>query len=174
MNKNNIPEEINIGKNPKKSTEFQGKLECPDCQEKSYSTPRGLTLHRRSFCRNRRTGFFCLICNEAFSNRSALSSHKSKFNHTEEKVKQNEDANAGKSRDKEDMFATQVQEHEPAEDVPDEVSPENKVMITVEFISEELKISRLRWKVPELAPIKKILERVRFLTMFNKTLTTGQ
>ena len=141
----------------KKLGSSQEQLECPDCQEMSYSTPRGLTLHRRSFCRNRRIGIFCLICNEAFSNKTRLSKHTKKYGG---KCKLNRSVKPTKSKNKEEISATKNQEHN-SECVLDVESPEGKVLITVEFTSEEFKKSRLRWKVPVLVPIQRILEKVR-------------
>ena len=148
---------LNKSVESKKLGSSQEQLKCPDCQEKGYSTPRGLTLHRRSFCRNRRTGIFCLICNEAFLNITRLSKHTKKYGG---KCILNRSVKPSQSKNKGDISATKNQEHN-TECVWDEESSESKVMITVEFTSEELKKSTLRWKVPVHAPIQRILEKVR-------------
>ena len=61
---------------------------------------------------------------------------------------------------KKDVFVTKNQEHIHTGEVPDKEIPGAKVMITVEFTSKEMNKSRLRWKVPVLAPIQRILEKV--------------
>ena len=155
-------------KNPRKTNNLQlgrssqEKLECPDCQEKSGSTPRGLKMHRRIHCKNRRPGIFCFICDEAFSTKSSLRWHTMrKCGKTGGKDKQNNSSKAFKSNNKEDVSASKNPEHVHTECVPDEEIPKDKVMITVEFTSDESKKSRLRWKVAVRVPIQRILEKVR-------------
>ena len=163
---NNSPPNKVVKKTPRRGTSLQPKrssLEkfmCPDCQEKSYSTPLGLTMHRRKSCKNKRLGIFCLNCNEIFLRRNSLSKHVQKCGKTKENGELKESFRAGVLQEKEDEDQGKDHEHSITEAVVDKESNEGKVMITVEFTSQELVKSKLRWKVPILVPIQRIMEKV--------------
>ena len=143
---------------PKRSS--QEKFLCPDCQEKSYSTPLGLTMHRRKSCKNKRPGIFCLNCNNIFLQRYSLSRHVQKCGKTKENGELKESSRAGVSEENEDEDQGKDHEHSITEAVVDKESNKGKVMITVEFTSQDLVKSKLRWKVPVLVPIQRIMEKV--------------